>query len=390
MFDYGASRNAAEFARFREIALQAFQFPEASWPRYVERMGEENFRFLRRDDQVVAGLGFYPMGQYFGGRVVPMAGVAVVAVPPEERGYGVGLELMRRNTEELARSGYAIATLFPATQTLYRKVGYQQAGYRTSYEMPIARLGKMPRPLAARPLASSHQGELHAPYESAARRANGFLARTPQIWSRMLEPRDGNAQTYVVGSPIEGYVCLHTLSGEKEAAIEARELVANSAAALTSLWALIADHRAQITTVRWQGAANDALQSLFLEPRPDTTPLSWERWMVRILDLPAALIARGYPDEIEQELTIEVTDDLLPANNGRFHLRLAEGTMQVERGSIATAGLKMDVRGLVPLYTSLFDARTLAMLGWIEGDERALRAADRIFSGPEPWMADGF
>ena len=112
--------------------------------------------------------------------------------------------------------------------------------------------------------------------------------------------------------------------------------------------------------------------------------------MVRILDLPSALIARGYPDEIEQELTIEVTDDLLPANNGRFHLRLAEGTMQVERGSIATAGLKMDVRGLVPLYTSLFDARTLAMLGWIEGDERALRAADRIFSGPEPWMADGF
>lgn len=390
MFEYGASRDTAEFERFRAIAIQAFQFPDSGWPRFVERMGQENFRFLRRDGRLVAGLGFYPMGQYFGGRVVPTAGVAVVAVPPEERGYGVGLELMRQNTEDLARSGFAIATLFPATQTLYRRVGYQQAGYRTSYEMPLAALGKMARPLAARPLALGDQSELHAPYETAARRTNGFLARTPQMWSRMLEPRDGNAQTYVVGSPIEGYVCLQATRGESEVTIEARELVANSAAALTSLWALIADHRAQITTVRWQGAANDALQSLFAEPRSDSTPVTWERWMVRILDLPSALAARGYPEELEQELTIEVSDDLLPANNGRFHLRVVDGRMTVERAQAATAGLKMDVRGLVPLYTSLFDARTLAMLGWIEGDERALRAADRIFSGPEPWMADAF
>ena len=56
-------------------------------------------------DEVLAGLGIYRLGQYFGGRSVPMAGIAAVGVPPEHRGRGVAKQLMTLTLQGLRDEG---------------------------------------------------------------------------------------------------------------------------------------------------------------------------------------------------------------------------------------------------------------------------------------------
>ena len=80
----------------------------------------------------------------------------------------------------------------------------------------------------------------------------------------------------------------------------------------------------------WFGGPSDPLIYLADENRANIIDQS--RWMLRIVDLPAALSRRGYCGSIDGELHLEIEDDVLPENAGRWLLRLAGGTATAERG----------------------------------------------------------
>jgi predicted acetyltransferase len=52
--------------------------------------------------------------------------------------------------------------------------------------------------------------------------------------------------------------------------------------------------------------------------------------------------------------------------------------------------LRLDVRGLAPLFSGLVAPADLAVAGLVEGPAAALDVAQRLFAGPEPWMPDFF
>lgn len=105
------------------LLQQCFSFAISSWEHYSNLLGLQNYRVIRHQGQVVGGLGIYQMGQWFGGRSIPTAGIAAVGVAPEHRGTGVAAELMRQTLKELKADSVALSTLYAATQRLYRKVG---------------------------------------------------------------------------------------------------------------------------------------------------------------------------------------------------------------------------------------------------------------------------
>ncbi len=112
------------------------------------------------------------------------------------------------------------------------------------------------------------------------------------------------------------------------------------------------------------------------------------RWMLRLVDVRAALEARGYPPGLTARLELEVDDDLLAGNRGRITLEVADG-----RGSVSDGGagaLKAHVRGLAPLYSGHLDAAALAAIGLVDGSAGALATASAIFAGPAPWMMEIF
>ena len=113
-----------------------------------------------------------------------------------------------------------------------------------------------------------------------------------------------------------------------------------------------------------------------------------DQWMVRLLDVPAALRARGYPRGLEAELHLEVKDDVLPENDGRLVLRVADGVGAVSAGG--EGRLALDVRGLAALYTGHLSPDQLAATGLLSGTAEDRAAASPVFAGPAPWMPDFF
>ena len=211
------------------------------------------------------------------------------------------------------------------------------------------------------------------------------------MWTRLLEPV--GSTTYIYGAvrngELEGYVVFQQKKADGGYDLDVRDFAAPTPRALRSLWTFINDHRSLGQKVSWHGPSNDPLQSVLFEQRGDFAPIISERWMIRVLDVARALEARGYPTELDASIELEVEDDLFPENAGRYRLEVAKGDARVLRGGTGDA-LRMHVRGLAPLYSSLFTARQLATLGWVTGSDAALRRAEQIFHGPEPWMTEGF
>jgi predicted acetyltransferase len=110
--------------------------------------------------------------------------------------------------------------------------------------------------------------------------------------------------------------------------------------------------------------------------------------MLRIVDVVKALEKRGYPNGVQAELHLEVKDDLITENNGKFILTLANGRTEVTKGG--KSELQLDISGLAPLYTGLLSAQKLQLMGKLEGSPTAINTANQIFAGTSPWMPDFF
>jgi len=114
----GAARGEAELLALGRIEAWAFGVTEAEARVWLDRSGVENVRVARRGAEVLGGLIEVPMGQWFGGRSVPMLGYAGVAVAPAARGEGVALTLMVDALRAARSRGFVLSTLYPAAVAL--------------------------------------------------------------------------------------------------------------------------------------------------------------------------------------------------------------------------------------------------------------------------------
>jgi len=373
-----------------EVLARCYGVPAPFWETYFTRIGNENFRLVRLGEEVAGGLAIYFMGQWFGGRSVPMAGIAAVGVGPERRGTGVAFELMAGALRELHQSGIPLSILYPTTQTLYRRVGYEQAGVRCQFVLPTRSIGIEDRTLPLRPVDPDRHEVFHDLYRERAGRDAGNLDRNRAIWERVVTPRDGEKAIYAYlvgeGSRPEGYVVFTQPDKESGYDLFVRDLVALTPGAIRRLLTFFADHRSMAREVVWCGPLADPVACLF--PEQDHRVKHMERWMMRVVDVRRALAMRGYSDGIEAELHLEVSDDLLPANQGRIVLRVAQGRAEVSDGG--RGELELEVSGLAPLYSGFLSPQQLAAIGLLSGPPAALATAAQLFAGPEPWMPDYF
>ena len=386
--DYGPARDADERRAYGELAARNFAFPEAVAPEWFDRLGVDAIRFVRREGRIAGGLAVIDMGQWFGGRRVATGGVVAVAVEPELRGLGVGRALMRSALVEMRARGLALSTLYPATHAFYRDVGYELAGGRYEIRIAASAIGAHDRDAPVFRLEHGCDGAVRAAYARAAATSPGWLDRHEYIWSRIPEWRAEVREGYAVGTPraIEGYVFLarrRNATGRHDVVVA--DLVALDARAGRRLLALLGDHRSLADDVVVQGGPNDPWLALLPEGARVALVLPW---MIRIVDLPAALSQRGFPHAVEAELELDVRDALLPENAGRWRVRVSGGRAEVERGGRGRVAL--DVRGLAALYSGLRDADAVALLGLLEAgaEDRALASA--LFAGPMPTMPDMF
>jgi predicted acetyltransferase len=384
--EYGIATEA-DVEPLAAVLSQSFHFPLETARKFVERAADQT-RVVRRGGEIVAGLVIHDMGQWYGGREIPMGGIAAVGVAPHVRGTGVGAVLMAETVRDLRGRGVPLSTLWASTQALYRKVGYEQAGTFCLYEVPTRALPRFPSDLPVHPIDPVEDRDLLKSIAARAPKPTGAVRRDDLLWSHLTNPEKERIFPYVVG-PIdtpEGYVLLFQMDGEDGYVVFPRDLVALTQAARERIWTLISDHRSIGRTTRFRGGATS--EHLLLFPEQEVKVSYSERWMLRITDVPAALAARGYPAHFEGEIHFEVEDGTVPENAGRWVLTIAGGRGEVEPGG--EGSIRLDVLTLAPLFSGLYPATTLARLGRLSADERSLAKADEAMAGEEPVMVERF
>ncbi|WAL60931.1 GNAT family N-acetyltransferase [Thermocoleostomius sinensis] len=386
-FHYQAATGDNEIKHLSQILSQCFIGSPSESLDYINQIGASNFRTIGINKQLVGGLALIPMGQWWGGQRVTMTGIAAVGIAPEYRGGGAAITLLQQMLRELHDTGVPISVLYPATQRLYRKAGYEQGGSRVSWSMPTSAIQLRDRLLPIQSVESIEINRFVELQQAFAQRQNGHLDRHVAIWQERLKTDDKTPlYAYLIGEPPQGYVIFTQRRSVEQSTLQVRDWAVTSAEAGRSLLTFWSDHRSQIDKIGWTGAAIDPL--LLLLPEQSAKQVSSMSWMLRIVNARSALEKRGYPVELETELHVELQDDWLTENNGKFVLSVSEGKGDVSPGG--RGDLKLTIRGLAPLYSGWLTPLQLKWTGLLDASDSVLTIATQLFTGSCPWLPDFF
>jgi predicted acetyltransferase len=362
--------------------------------------------------QLVASARFHNMRQWWQGRSMPMAGVGGVKVAPEYRGRGVGRALMNGLVPELVARGYPVSTLYPATAPLYRSLGWELAGGRYETTVSMQKLARLLAPDQA--VTGPAAGDKAAGSPAGLRRAAAAdAAVVAETVARVYESlRECGPAAFDLSSTEDwldddhhfayladdGFLSYRWVNVHESIRVEV--LAAASAPTARSFWQLLASHGTMADEVRACLAPDDPVSWLIAEPVAAVRQ-AW-KWMLRLIDIPAAVAARGFPAAVEASVLLEVADDVLPVNSGRWRLEVSDGSGKIARvgppspaaasGTAGEAGqvLRLGARGIAALYAGV-PVATLRRAGLASGGDQATDdALDSAFGGRPAFMVHDF
>ncbi|MFC8720058.1 GNAT family N-acetyltransferase [Kitasatospora sp. NPDC057198] len=343
-----------------------------------------------------------------GGAVVPAAGVVAVGVLPTHRRRGALTALMRRQLDGVRAAGEPLAVLTASEPVIYGRFGYGPATRRASVSMLRGRVRvhtperdgeavlRLADPVAELPRCE----ELYA--RLAAVRPGTLLRRPGWEAVPVLDVPSGRAGF----SPLQCVLAEDAESGEllgyaryavkpewtdrgAAGVVRVRVVQAERPWVAARLWEFLLDLDLTERVEADNLPVDDALLHLVSDVR-HLLPRIVDGMYLRLVDLPVALAARGYPAAVD--VVLEVTDAFCPWNAGRWRLTAAPGgpASCVRTGD--PAELALDVRELGSVYLGGGSLAALAAAGLVrELRPGALEPAAAAFrSGLEPWLPHGF
>lgn len=386
---YGPLRDEAELERVIELQSVAFNLSPEYCRQWSDDAGHDRLRAYRAGDAMVGCVGVHPFGQWIGGRCVPMAGIDGVGIDPAARGRGHSTALMAAVLREARERGLSISTLWPSTDVPYRRVGYAQAGVGLRWKVPLHELPADREAPRMRRFTEADRPAVEQAYRTWAARTNGQADREAFLWTKAFRRGARRAVGWLAeeGGAVVAFCTLHqkpTPAGSFD--LDMLDFWFLSESGARALLAFCSAHRSLGEHLLCEAGPADPLWFWVTNQGRRLQRCAW--WMVRVVDVGAALEARGWPAGLESEIHVRLRDEWLPENDGDFVLKLAGGAARVVPGG--RGELAMDVAALAPLYTGHATASGLAARGWAEGPAPALHDADAAFAAPAPWMADGF
>jgi predicted acetyltransferase len=389
-------------------------FNTSPWSDGDRRVGLDRFEFDRTlaafDDTTPVGV---TMCYSFrlsvpGQEVLPAAGVTFVAVMPTYRRRGVLSSLMLRQLTDVRDRGEPLAILWASEAVIYGRYGYGRASWHVGFTLRRGEGGltgtaasaahglrlRIAEPEAALP-------ELAKVYDAVLATRPGMFGRNDAWWRSAIydpaEQRQGASPLRCLlaedASGPRGYALYAGVDTWTEFLPEnvltVRELMAADSAASA---ALCTDLLSRDLTTEFRlphRPVDDPLLYQLADPRRARPQLNDNLW-VRIVDLPRALAGRRYACPVD--VVLEVRDEILPANAGRWRLTT---TADAPGGGLAAscvpasspADLALDVTELGAVYLGGTRLGALAGSGLVAelrpGAIRQLSAA--LAWDPAPW-----
>ena len=352
-------------------------------------------------DSIVAGSGAFPFNLTVPGGQVKAAGVTVTGVLPTHRRRGYLSALMRALLDAARARGEPVAVLWATEDTIYGRFGYGMASMAAEIDLPrehTAMLGSLDAASATRLVPLAEAEPLIAPiYDRVARATPGMFVRTPAWWQNrvLVDPdwRRGNAghlrcAVLELGGKPSAYAFYRVNQtferGNSTGNIFVVEAIGDSPQALQAIWRFLfgIDWLARMKAIF---LPLDHPLLLWLKAPRRLNFLVREGLWVRLIDLAAALRARGYASA--DAISIDVTDQFCPWNAGRW--RICRAGVEKTEGP---ADLACDVAALGSVYLGGFSFAELARaLRVKELRAGTLARADALFhSDRKPWCPELF
>jgi predicted acetyltransferase len=353
----------------------------------------------------------------------PVAGVTAVSVLPSYRRRGILSSLMHRQLADIRDRGEAVAALFASEAGIYGRYGYGAAS--GELELTIrrgegvlstlaaaagpGRADSVPRLRIAEPRDAT--AEMAKVFACVLDSRPGLPARDDRWWDFILwDPeyrRSGSSPLRCVIAEDDagprGYALFSVKPewddhGNPSSVLHVRELMATDPAAHAAVWSDLLS-RDLVAEVRAQSRPVDEPLLFQLADRRRARPRIADGLWIRLISVPGALTQRRYSCDVD--VVIEVADDLLPENAGRWRLRApgpegAAGRTASQRATCertsAAADVILPVQSLGAAYLGGTRLGALAGAGLAEqarpGALAALSAA--LSWDPAPWCPTGF
>jgi predicted acetyltransferase len=337
-----------------------------------------------------------PFQQFWGGRLVAMSGVAGVVVLPEYRGRGVASLLMRALAQRCVELGDVVSALYPAAVGPYRSAGWEVAGTQTRITIASHLLRGLGSPdVRLRAGTASDVGRVHELLAEsyAAQRANGPMLPTT---AEVEESLGAESFSYFTD---DGFVLYEWHEGN----LVVNCLVAGSEASARALWGVVGSGASIAKQVHAYVSPTDPIHLLL--PDEASQDVTQQRWMLRLLDAPQAIAARGFGPHVSGSASLTLEDSLLPANRGTWLLEVADGRGSLARvgqdagagsgtgsaaSSTVTGSLRLGPNGLAALHAGM-PLHSIRTAGLASGGTAAADAfLDSAFGGPAPFLLEYF
>jgi predicted acetyltransferase len=385
-----------EFGAYCEVPSQAFN--DTEFPGEGIEQERVVFEFDRSiaafdGDAIVGTAAAYSFQLTVPGGIVGAGGVTFVSVLPTHRRRGILSAMMRHQLADIAARGEAVAALFASESVIYGRYGYGSAS--TELQLTVRRGEGALRAAVAGGAGSGTGGglvrlragwpaelrtELAKVYDSVVPHQPGMMARDERWWQNLLADPEfrrrgmSRQKCLLAGddSGPRGYALYRTKPDWGEDGLPFGRLIGE--------------------VVARQRPVDEPLLEMLADRRRARPQLSDGLW-VRLVDVPAALRQRRYSSAAD--VVIEVTDELLPANAGRWRLQCAGpadgGTATCER-TRAAADIVMPVAALGAGYLGGTRLGALAAAGLVaERKHGALaRLSAAMYSDPAPWCPSTF
>ena len=318
-----------------------------------------------------------------------------MTIAPDQRGRGLARSLLNEAVRRMQDEGQAVSALYPTTASLYRSLGWEISGWWAQTFVSVSGStsadgrGVVGTGLAHRRRAAPcvrglcpRSRRMGRPAARLVVRASGPAAtrRATPTWSWV--GRRG-------ADPVAAVVYHHTTSDRGLFDLEADLVAGVDGPALTDALAFLGGHGTTADRVLTTLPSSRCWPATWPKGRGPRCKFDWP-WMLRLVDVPRAFAARGWPAGVSIELDLGVTSASHTSSHEdvqRWQLRVDDGAVECDPGGRGT--IVLSAGDLASLYAGGVDPAALAAEGRLSGaDERMLSALRAAFAGDPtlPWF----
>ncbi|GII90391.1 GNAT family N-acetyltransferase [Sinosporangium siamense] len=360
---------------------QIFELNDIAFHERTEDDDREKVEWLLRrahrigaydEGRLVGFLAAVPQEVSVPGGTLPCLGVTFVCVLPTHTRRGILAAMLDYMWAEVPAP---LATLYASEAKIYGRHGFGVATHALHVDLDSDQPLKLRAEPADVPLRLVPAGEavkvLTPLYEEARARRAGQFARDEEWWTRavlsdVLPFDDDLTAPRVVVAGDSGYAVYRTKqendSANTPGLVYVVELEAGSATVEAALWRYLASIGLTWRVGSLARPVDDLLPLLVADKDTVNVKKRWPALWLRLNDVPAALTGRTWAAPVD--LVLDVTDERLPANHGRWHLS-ADDTGTACRRTDAPANLSFEVADLAAAYLGDTPVTTLVRAGLV-------------------------